>query len=179
MVNELLDVARLQMGRPLELEMRRTDLVALARQVARELQATSDRHQIRVVSDHPSIFGEWDMDRLERILVNLLANAVKYSERGGDIIVTLRFEPQTGGDWVELSVADQGIGIPEAERDRVFERFVRGSNVTDGIVGAGVGLSSVRQLVESHGGSVSVTSELGVGSTFTIRLPTSPPRLLA
>jgi len=76
--------------------------------------------------------------------------------------------------YAAVSVTDQGVGIPEDERDAVFDRFHRGSNVSD-IPGSGVGLWSVRRIVDQHGGTLAVASQIGVGSTFTIRLPIGAP----
>jgi len=79
------------------------------------------------------------------------------------------------GEWLSIRVVDTGIGIPEAEVDRVFERFYRASNVLDTFRGTGLGLSGVRQVVQLHGGVVTVQSAEGVGTTVTIRLPLRRP----
>ena len=89
-------------------------------------------------------------------------------------MVTLtRHRDGDGAEVAEVAVRDHGIGIPAADLGRVFERFRRGSNVPEAIGGTGIGLASVRQIVEQHGGTVSVESREGEGSTFTIRLPLS------
>jgi signal transduction histidine kinase len=77
--------------------------------------------------------------------------------------------------WALLTVADQGLGIPAEDLTRIFERFQRGSNVSGRITGTGIGLASARHSVESHGGAISVASEVGNGSTFTVRLPVDDP----
>ena len=171
-INELLDVACLEMGRPLELDRRPTDLAELARQVASDLQAATEQHEIRVEGDGSEVVGEWDRARLERVVTNLVANAVKYSPDGGSVTLDVR---QDGEGWAVLHVRDRGIGIPAEDLSRIFERFYRGSNVARTIEGTGVGLSGARQIVEQHGGTISVESQEGVGSTFTVRLPLSPP----
>ena len=115
----------------------------------------------------------WDRERLERVLVNLVTNALKYSPEGGAITMSLDRDSQDGSSWAVVRVADSGIGIPPTEIPKVFDRFFRGSNV-GGIEGAGIGLSGVRQIAEQHGGSVAVDSVQKRGSTFTVRLPLQP-----
>ena len=146
------------------------DVAALAREAVLQAQHASTRHRLRL--DAPAeLMALVDGPRLQRVLDNLLANALKYSPEGGDIDVALRDE----GAAFALSVRDPGIGIPPSEIDAVFERFRRGSNVAGRFSGTGIGLAGVRQIVEQHGGSVEVTSSLGSGSTFTVRLPTGRP----
>ena len=171
LVDELLDLARMQMGRPLALERAPTDLVALAESVASEQQPAADLHVIRVECTAPEIVGNWDARRLRRVLANLVDNALKYSPEGGGIW----FRIQPAGEWVSLEVQDEGIGIPAAELGRVFERFQRASNVEGRIGGTGIGLASARHIVESHGGTIAVASAEGKGSTFTIKLPFDSP----
>jgi signal transduction histidine kinase len=167
LVNELLDVARLRMGQTLDLDRQTTDLVELARRIVAAQQQATERHRLRVESAVDALVGEWDAARLERVLGNLLENAIKYSPDGGTVVVELAEED----GQALVRVRDQGIGIPLADRERIFEPFQRGSNVGQGIAGTGIGLSGSRQIVEQHGGAISVESEEGAGSTFTVRLP--------
>jgi PAS domain S-box-containing protein len=167
LVEELLDLTRLQMDRPLDLERRRLDLVALAAEVVNEQQQGSERHTIDVQADYPEVLGLWDGRRLARVFSNLLDNAVKYSPEGGPVVVRV----QRAGAWALVSVVDRGIGIPRAEQERIFQRFQRGSNAASWIGGTGLGLASARYIVESHGGSISVESDEGKGATFIVRLP--------
>jgi signal transduction histidine kinase len=109
-----------------------------------------------------------DRNRLQQVLVNLLDNAVKYSPDGG--LVSAKVESTS--DAVRISVADQGLGIPAAEQQRVFEKFYRlDTELSRAGGGTGLGLYITRELVRRMGGTVSVESEPGVGSTFTIELP--------
>jgi signal transduction histidine kinase len=109
-----------------------------------------------------------DQDKIVQIMVNLVGNAIKYSPKGG----VVRVGAEAVGDAVELIVEDQGVGIPEEERTRVFERFSRVSSPsTRGISGTGIGLAIVRGLVELHGGSVWVDDAPEQGSRFHVRLP--------
>jgi PAS domain S-box-containing protein len=166
-VNELLDVARLRAGRPLQMETRPTDLVALARGMVAEAQDATDRHEIQVETDLPLLVGIWDAFRLERVLTNLLSNAVKYSPNGGPIVVRIAQEE----GWAVLSVQDAGVGIPAGDLPRLFEPYHRARNVVGRVDGAGIGLAGSRQIVAQHGGTITVESQEGRGSTFTVRLP--------
>ncbi len=167
LVNELLDLASLRMGRRLGLNRQPADLVELAREVAQERQLATERHTIRVQSLEPRLIGLWDGRRLGRVLANLLDNAVKYSPDGGPIDVRL----QRDGDWVAIDVTDHGIGIPAADQQRIFERFQRATNVEQRIGGTGIGLASAWHILDSHGGTITVHSREGSGTTFTVRLP--------
>jgi signal transduction histidine kinase/PAS domain-containing protein len=171
LIDELLDVAHLEAGRPLELRRRPTDLVALAYQAVVEIQPTAGAHEIRVDARTTSLVGVWDAGRLDRILANLLSNAIKYSPAGGIILLSLSREQDARGAWAVLTVQDQGMGIPAADVPHVFERFHRGSNVSGQIRGSGIGLAGVRQIVEQHCGTIAVDSQEGHGATFTVRLP--------
>ena len=116
----------------------------------------------------------WDQARLDRVLHNLLGNAVKYSPGGGEVTITVGRE--TAPDrrqWATLAVRDQGVGIPAPDLPHVFDRYHRAANVVGRIRGTGLGLSSARQVIEQHGGTVGVESAEGQGSTFTVRLPLS------
>ena len=119
----------------------------------------------------PALIGDWDARRLRRLLANLLDNAIKYSPDGGPIAIRIARASDPQGEWAALTVRDRGIGIPADDLPRLFERFHRGSNVTGRIAGTGVGLASVRQIVESHGGEVAVSSNEGEGTTLEVRLP--------
>ena len=177
-INELLDVARLRMGRPLPLELRPADLVELAHRITAFHQTSTERHTLRVTSTVPHLVGQWDGLRLERVLSNLLSNAIKYSPDGGEILIQIDLERNTSGNiggTAVMRVRDSGMGIPAADLPRVFERFQRGANVLGRVEGTGIGLAASRQVVIEHGGSVDVESEEGQGSTFTVRLPLAPP----
>jgi PAS domain S-box-containing protein len=167
LVEELLDLARLQMGSPLDLDRRPMDLVRLLREVVSEHQQATDRHVLNLETHETEVVGLWDARRLGRAFSNVLDNAVKYSPQGGPIDVRLRRD----AEWAAVEVADHGMGIPDDQLDRIFERFQRATNVTTRIGGTGIGLASVRHILESHGGFISVTSQEGTGSTFTVRLP--------
>lgn len=173
-IDELLDLSRLQSGRPLELRRIPTDLVALAQRLVDSHQHLTVRHIIHVEPERPELTGMWDGVRLERVLTNLLTNATKYSPEGGDVILTIRREETPAGPMAVLQVRDHGIGIPPADLPRIFERFYRATNVS-GRPGSGIGLAGVRDIVRQHGGTIEVESEEHRGTLFSVRLPLDPP----
>lgn len=168
LINELLSLSRAQMGQ--QLDRQPTDLVALAQQVVKEQQQTTRRHQLHVETDLEELAGIWDAAHLERVIVNLVSNAIKYSPDGGEITIEIFQEDDAAG----LVVRDSGLGIPAQDLPHIFEQFHRASNVTGKIKGTGIGLASVHQIVERHGGTINVTSEEGKGSTFAVKLPLTP-----
>lgn len=112
-----------------------------------------------------------DVVRLDRMLTNLLANAIKYSPGGGQITVELAYEEEQACPWIVLRIRDQGVGIPTSDLPHIFDPFYRASNVSGHIQGTGVGLASVSQVITRQGGTISVSSVEGQGSTFVVRLP--------
>ncbi|HET8631883.1 MAG TPA: GAF domain-containing protein [Thermomicrobiales bacterium] len=171
LINELLDVARLEAGESLSLEREPTDLVALAAEAIAAHLATGAYRQIDLLAPDTPLTGSWDRARLARVVDNLLGNALKYSPDGGPVTASVREERDDAGAWAVLAVRDEGVGIPAAELPRVFERYRRASNVDGRIAGTGVGLATARHIVESHGGTLTAESQEGQGSTFTVRLP--------
>jgi signal transduction histidine kinase len=101
--------------------------------------------------------------------------AVKYSPKGGRIVIGVSEERSDDRGWAVVTFSDDGVGIPEQDLPHIFERYRRGSNVGDQTAGAGIGLAGARQIVQQHGGTLEVESAENQGSTFTIRLPLSPP----
>jgi signal transduction histidine kinase len=156
---------------PPPLRPQRTDLLQLVRGVASEYADRAPDHVFRVLSGERSLLGRYDRGRLERAFGNLFSNAVKYSPGGGEIAVLLSRDCLADGDWAVIAVRDRGLGIPAIDVAHVFDRFYRGGNVIGQIDGAGLGLASVHQVVEQHGGTVNLESRVGSGTTFTVRLP--------
>jgi PAS domain S-box-containing protein len=174
MTQDLLDASLQQSGRRLALLLARTELVALARQAVHEHELLSETHRFMFEAEVPTLEVTVDETRVHRILANLLTNAIKFSPEGGAVRVTIKVLDGPDGKSALVAVHDEGVGIPNDELPHVFERFHRGANVVGRFAGSGLGLASARELVELHGGSISVESEEGKGSTFIVRLPLSP-----
>jgi signal transduction histidine kinase len=171
LIGDLLDFARIQVGQALKLDLRPVDLAALARQVVAELQQSTNRHQIQLVAADVALTGCWDAARVERMLDNLVSNAIKYSPHGGEIVVELASAEDGGRAWAVVRVRDQGVGIPPVALPHIFDRFYRADNVAGTIAGTGIGLASARRIAEQHGGSIMAESAEGQGSVFTVQLP--------
>ena len=170
-VNELLDVVRINRGL-LEVSRRRLDLVEVVREVVASMQSTIEekRHSLELALANEPIFIDGDQGRLDQVVTNLLENAIKFTDPGGQIRLTV----EQRGQQAVLTVSDSGIGIPLDRLDRIFEPFVRGSSTlsrTGG--GLGLGLNVVRRVVELHGGRVEARSNRGAGSEFVVWLPTA------
>jgi signal transduction histidine kinase len=179
LVDDLLDVSRITRRR-VALQKETAEVAELIRRAAETVEplVRERNHRLQVQSSYPPLHVHGDMARLVQSIVNLLINAAKYTEPGGEIHLASRRE----GDFVEISVRDNGMGIPAALLPNVFELFVQSERTLERAQGGlGIGLSVVRQLVEMHDGQVMAASDgEGQGSTFTIRLPAAePPRAAA
>jgi signal transduction histidine kinase/ActR/RegA family two-component response regulator len=180
LINELLDLARIESGRT-QIVHESVDLRALLYRVVESLRPQFDaKHQtltLDVTSDAPSLLRvAGDPARLTQVFVNLLSNAHKYTPDGGVItLATRRVENR-----VQVDVIDTGIGLSSLDQERLFEKFFRSSNpAVQSAGGTGLGLAITRELVRLHGGEVSVSSQPHVGSTFTVTLPAEPGSQLA
>jgi signal transduction histidine kinase len=169
MIAELSDIGRLHMGRDLALQRRPVDLVALVREQISASKKINRKHRIEFATGEPTLQGTWDRSRLMRVVSNLISNAVKFSPKGGAVKLSISREENEA----VLSVSDEGVGIPLSELEHVFDPYFRASNVAGSIEGTGIGLASVKKIVEQHGGSVAVKSVEGRGTTVTVRLPLS------
>jgi PAS domain S-box-containing protein len=172
LIGDLLMLDRLEAG-GLPLDLAEVDVVELTNEAVGSAYARSAKQGITIeeeTEEGPSVHG--DQKRLLQVLDNLIANAVKFSHRGGLVRVSARCQDQT---W-RIDVTDSGIGIPPGEASYLFSRFVRASNArTSGVPGTGLGLSIVKTIVEMHQGRIEVRSALGEGSTFSVYLPVAPP----
>lgn len=167
MIVEMLDVGRIASGQ-LSIAPADVDIGALVGQMVAEVQPALTRHALTYHPPAAPLIVHGDALRLGQVMLNLLQNAVKYSPAGGPITVTVA--PQ--GRMACVQVADRGIGIPQAELPRLFQRFYRVSSAEAGpIEGLGIGLYVVREIVMLHGGTVAVESAEGAGSTFRVLLP--------
>lgn len=168
-VDALLNVARLDVG-DLQMNLVPTDVGSLVSDVVGALQQTSvNRHEFVVDLPAEPVAVEADPEKLRQVLQNLVDNAVKFSPGGGTVTVAARRRTET----VEVSVADEGIGISPTEQDRIFRKFYRGdiAGGREGLGGTGLGLFIARGLVAAMGGRIWVTSREGEGSSFTFELP--------
>ena len=171
MVNELLDLARIESGGPLIL-LDDVDMAKVARDSTERLRLFAERQgvslRIEASDGVPPVRG--DEARLGQVVVNLVHNALKFAADGREVSVRVR----RAGDEVVTSVEDLGPGIPSADQPRIFERFYKVDRARVRGGGTGLGLSIARNVLEQHGGRIWVESEEGVGSTFSFALPIAP-----
>ncbi len=171
LVEDLLLVAQIEASR-VELQREQLDLRQLVASAVETARPAADEKGVTlaVVLDHPSEVTA-DRSRIAQVLDNLVSNAVKFTNGGGNVTVTLAGD----GDSLQLVVADTGIGVPTDEQGQVFSRFFRASTATQrAIPGTGLGLAISRALVEQHGGTISFASREGEGTQVTVTLPATP-----
>jgi signal transduction histidine kinase len=169
LADDVLDVSRMRAGR-LSIEVEPLELTTVVRDVVTRLVEGQRRNdaQVRLVAEGP-LPGRWDPLRIEQIIVNLITNAIKY---GAGSPIDVRVGPCEGG--AEIMVRDYGIGIAPSDHGRIFERFERSVEPHE-FAGLGLGLWIVREIVQAHGGTISVRSDLGQGAVFVVVLPLAPP----
>ena len=172
LIEDLLTLSRISTG-TLSHTDAEVDLVAVLDDVRVVLEPTVPHDEVTLTwaadPGVPPVAG--DRDQLERVVLNLVSNAVKFTLPGGSVVVSLAAE----GDDVVLRVRDSGIGIPADEQDRLFTRFYRASTARQhAIGGTGLGLVIIQTIVENHHGTVELWSEVGVGTEMTVRLPAAP-----
>ncbi|MDP2726104.1 MAG: ATP-binding protein [Dehalococcoidia bacterium] len=174
MVENLLYASRIQAG-GLELRREPVDLPSLSRRVAQRMEPISKKHTITIDLPHPFPTVMADYERVQEVLTNLLDNAMKYSPKGGTILI----EGEVRSGEVAISVVDSGRGIPQADRERVFDRFFRrGGGLTNMAKGTGLGLFICKSIVEAHGGRIWVEPDPGGGARFRFTLPRLEPAAL-
>jgi signal transduction histidine kinase len=151
----------------LELEPLLESSLSLVRHRA---DAQGIRLELSIAAGHQMVHA--GSRQLKQVLLNLLSNAVQFTPVNG--LIRLSAKPGTGlyADTLELAVTDSGVGISSSDLERIFEPFAQASSALEGHKGFGLGLTLTKRLVELHGGSIGVSSEPGLGSTFTVRLPT-------
>ncbi len=163
----LLDVSRIQTGQ-LSIEKARVDLVAITRQIVEETETATDYHTIRGIYWVEPLLMDGDYVRLTQVIQNLVQNAIKYSPGGGTVTVQIDRQDENA----VIAVTDEGIGIAADALPRVFERFFRAPNAEPNqISGMGIGLFVVHEIVTLHGGTITVESTEGVGTTFRVIMP--------
>jgi len=171
LVREIIDLSRLQIADTLH-EPQRVDVAAVAAEAVEQSRLVAESRGVEIVTSlAPGVRVFGDADLLTTAIRNLVANAANYSASGTRVAVIVRSQ----GRLVEIAVADQGQGIPESEQTRIFERFYRVDAARSRETGGtGLGLAIVKHICANHGGEVTVWSEQGHGSTFTMRLPAAP-----
>jgi two-component system, OmpR family, phosphate regulon sensor histidine kinase PhoR len=169
LIEDLLTISRLE-SRQVTLNLQNVEVSALADKVIEDLEARAAEKHARVENRlPPGVMARADADRLQQVLFNLIENAIKYGKSDGLVVVAGRARED---DKIEISVQDDGQGIPIESRERVFERFYRVDRARSRETGGtGLGLSIVKHMVQAHGGDVWVNSELGRGATFYFTLP--------
>ena len=167
LVDSLLTLARADSG-AIALRPERCDLAAIVRECAELVQPLATEREVRVDLDLHQAELTGDSFRLTQVVANLLTNAILYNRRQGGVRVNLRSDPRE----ILLTVSDTGVGIAPEHLPRVFDRFFRvDESRSRESGGAGLGLSICKSVVEAHGGTIGATSQFGVGTTFTVRLP--------
>jgi len=173
MINDFLDLARLQSGRA-RLAHTAVDLSALTRDCASVMMPQAQQKDIRLNVEAPEVMPtvQGDSGRLKQVLMNLLSNAVKYTASGGR--VDAQVTPLDSS--VRVAIRDTGRGIPESDLSHIFDKFYRVPDSEGWATGTGLGLSITKEIVEAHGGTIGVASQMGVGTTFTVTLPVEQQR---
>jgi signal transduction histidine kinase len=167
LVNDVLDITKIESGQ-IDWHMETFDVSALLQESARVYAALIENQNLTfhqdIAADLPPLYG--DRDRMQQVIGNLLNNAMKFTPSG-----SISLSARRNGDEVEISVSDTGVGIAVEDQERIFEKFQQvGAMLTDKPEGTGLGLSICREIVEHHNGQISVESEPGKGSTFTVWL---------
>ncbi len=169
LLEELIDISRIESGE-MKLRLRFFDIVPVLQAAAADMQTYAEQRRITVTYNGPTdapleVFG--DKERLRQVAVNLMENAIKYSEKGGTVTLTLT----STADRAEIIVKDTGIGIAPQHLPRIFERFYRvDKDRNRDVGGSGLGLAIVKHIVEAHGSNITVESSVGIGTTFTFSI---------
>jgi DNA-binding response OmpR family regulator/two-component sensor histidine kinase len=182
LINQLLDLRKIEAGN-LQIYPSPGDLISFCKDIAKSFEylAVQKHIDFKVISDHCSLYAWFDADKVEKIVYNLLSNAFKFTDDGGNIELTMEVLTRvtSNSKAIQIKVSDNGIGIPEESINKVFERFYQVESLNQvGKGGTGIGLSLVKELVDIHGGNISIRSverkraeNLPCGTTFTVVLP--------
>ena len=169
LVDQMLSVGQMEAGSMIA-NRHDLEILPVVQYAIEQMGGHADQKRIKLVAalapKLPSVVG--DRDKLQAALVNLVGNAVKYTEPEGEVVVRANVEDR----WIRIDIQDNGRGIPADEQPKVFDKFFRGSSAEQsGETGNGLGLAFVKEVARLHGGDVSLESNVGEGSTFTLRLP--------
>jgi signal transduction histidine kinase len=171
LINQVLDLSKIEAGK-LELNPQTVELVPLVDEVIGTARQLAEQNKNRLLNEVQEDLGTLTVDpmRLRQILLNLLSNSCKFTKEGEVALRGRRLS--NGGDWIELSISDTGIGMTPEQQAKLFEEFTQADATTaQRFGGTGLGLAITRKLARMMGGDVTVTSEPGKGSVFTVRLP--------
>ncbi len=173
LVTQLLDFKKMEIEES-EYTPERGDIIRFIREIAHTFSDLSERRHIAFtfLSDMETRYTLFDQEKLSRIMYNLLSNAFKFTPEGGKVAVGLKLSKNADHSMLEIRVTDSGIGIPEADQSKIFDRFYQ-HRIPSSMMneGSGIGLSITREFVKLHGGTITVESEEGKGSSFVITLP--------
>jgi len=165
-VTQLLDFQKADQGM-LKLAVIKVDLKEIIHRTVAEVEPLLNKKSIDIVVDVPKIYVWFDEIKMSRIFFNIISNAIKYSEDGGQIEIKVKKDKNE----IKISFIDNGFGIPEKEQKLIFSRFTRGTNINNkGISGSGIGLMISKKIIELHGGKIELKSKENLGSTFTVLL---------
>lgn len=188
LINQLLDLSKLE-SRRMQLRPEQGDVIRFLRLLAGSVESWAAQKQIdyRIQLPERPVWASFDRDKLEKILINLLSNALKFTPNGGSVHLRVEAHPEEGREVLNIAVSDTGPGIPAGELDKIFERFYQAPPAPsgggefrrssspggsgEGAIGTGIGLALAKELAELHGGAIHVESERGRGATFTVNLP--------
>jgi len=172
LINDLLDVSRIEAGRALQINLKELEVPPLIEKVVNIQKGYTRKHEFKTSFAESLPRVSADEDKFGQILTNLISNAIKYSPDGGTIAIEAKESIEQKHNFVVISVADEGIGIPKDQIDKLFQRFERiEGKETQQIKGTGIGLSLVKHLVELQKGKIGVESKEGIGSKFSFSLP--------
>ncbi len=169
LINNIVDVSKIEAGF-FKLNLSNNNIVEVVEEIVISVTNFTDSKGLNIIfdTDTEEKIIACDPDKIERIVLNLISNAIKFSDYGGEIFIDIKDK----NDFVEISVEDNGIGIEEKNLNMIFDRFKQvDRSLSKNVEGTGIGLSLVKSIAELHGGSVRVESEFGKGSKFTIMLP--------
>ncbi|TDP88401.1 PAS domain S-box-containing protein [Aquabacterium commune] len=170
LVNELLDLARIESRRGKDFQRERLQLQSLIDSTVQGLLVHNDPRKVECTLPAVPVWVDVDRQKLSLALTNVLSNAYKYSPQGGDIALDLVWRDRNERPECGIRITDQGLGMTPAQREKVFDRFFR-ADTSGNIPGTGLGMTIVKEILELHGGQASVTSELGVGTTVILWVP--------
>lgn len=181
LVNQLLDLKKME-EKELKLNLTTGDLIGFIKETVYSFQDISEHKHIQLdfISQQDTLPAYFDPDKIERILFNLLSNAFKFTSQGGEIAVKLYIVDDDGknGHLLKLTISDTGVGIPENEKEKIFQRFYQVDTPKVALnQGSGIGLSIAKEFVQLHGGTIDISSKEPHGSVFTVVLPIMPAEI--